>query len=260
MSGLFRRLARHATGQSPATVHAVARLPFQAPPELRPTEEGVAPLMAPVDGADASRGGAPAVPMPATATEAPPHQLTPRSDTSAPTRAQIPPRVRTPQRTTDSAAAPTSTPTPARRARARASVTDRAQPGRDPRGADTHDAVRAETPSVPDRLLDPVAAATVEVASPRTGEQGALGATLTIALPAPLLPTQTTSAEPSPSKPVLATATARPAPEPTEVHVHIGRIEVTAVQAPAPAKRPARTGQAPMSLDAYLAKRQRSPS
>jgi hypothetical protein len=44
---------------------------------------------------------------------------------------------------------------------------------------------------------------------------------------------------------------------PDEIHVHIGRIEVTAVQeAPKPKAREQR-GQAPMSLDDYLAKRQR---
>jgi hypothetical protein len=44
---------------------------------------------------------------------------------------------------------------------------------------------------------------------------------------------------------------------PDEVHIHIGRIEVSAVQeAPQPKAR-ARRGQAPMSLDDYLARRQR---
>lgn len=44
--------------------------------------------------------------------------------------------------------------------------------------------------------------------------------------------------------------------ETTEVHVHIGRIEVTALQQqpPAPRKAP-RAGRAPLSLDAYLARR-----
>ncbi|HEU0217513.1 MAG TPA: hypothetical protein VFQ90_12695 [Stellaceae bacterium] len=43
-----------------------------------------------------------------------------------------------------------------------------------------------------------------------------------------------------------------------EVHIHIGRIEVTAVhEAPPPRRRQAPV-QAPMSLDAYLAKRSRS--
>lgn len=43
--------------------------------------------------------------------------------------------------------------------------------------------------------------------------------------------------------------------ETTEVHVSIGRIEVTAVHEPAPAKPVAPRRNAPMSLDDYLAKR-----
>jgi hypothetical protein len=43
--------------------------------------------------------------------------------------------------------------------------------------------------------------------------------------------------------------------EATEVHVSIGRIEVTAVHEPAPAKPAAPRRTAPMSLDDYLAKR-----
>jgi hypothetical protein len=43
--------------------------------------------------------------------------------------------------------------------------------------------------------------------------------------------------------------------ETTEVHVHIGRIEVTAMHEPAPAKPAAARRPAPMSLDDYLAKR-----
>ena len=43
--------------------------------------------------------------------------------------------------------------------------------------------------------------------------------------------------------------------EATEVHVSIGRIEVTAVHEPAPAKPAAPRRNAPMSLDDYLAKR-----
>ena len=43
--------------------------------------------------------------------------------------------------------------------------------------------------------------------------------------------------------------------ETTEVHIIIGRIEVTAVHEPAPAKPAAARRNAPMSLDDYLAKR-----
>ena len=43
--------------------------------------------------------------------------------------------------------------------------------------------------------------------------------------------------------------------ETTEVHVHIGRIEVTAVHEPAPAKPAGSRRPAPMALDDYLARR-----
>lgn len=46
--------------------------------------------------------------------------------------------------------------------------------------------------------------------------------------------------------------------EPTEVHVSIGRIEVTAVQAPAPTRRVPAPERKAMSLDEYLAKRGRA--
>ncbi|AMP37653.1 hypothetical protein [Ralstonia solanacearum] len=77
----------------------------------------------------------------------------------------------------------------------------------------------------------------------------------------------TTSALPQPQALARLPARLQPAPaadsmeaasaarEPTEVHIHIGRIEVTAVQEAAPARRgPATPASAP-SLDAYLAKR-----
>jgi hypothetical protein len=41
----------------------------------------------------------------------------------------------------------------------------------------------------------------------------------------------------------------------TEVHIHIGRIDVTAVHEPPPRRRAPTAANAPMSLDAYLAKR-----
>ncbi|MDB6144187.1 MAG: hypothetical protein JWP80_3231 [Pseudomonas sp.] len=44
-------------------------------------------------------------------------------------------------------------------------------------------------------------------------------------------------------------------PAPDEIHVHIGRIEVTAIREPAPAKPGARKPQPTLSLDDYLAKR-----
>ena len=46
--------------------------------------------------------------------------------------------------------------------------------------------------------------------------------------------------------------------EATEVHVSIGRIEITAVQAPAPPNRKPVAGRKPLSLDDYLARRGRA--
>jgi hypothetical protein len=50
----------------------------------------------------------------------------------------------------------------------------------------------------------------------------------------------------------------RVADEATEVHIHIGRIDVTAVHEAPPPRRKQASTQAPMSLDAYLARRSRS--
>lgn len=47
--------------------------------------------------------------------------------------------------------------------------------------------------------------------------------------------------------------------ETNEVHVTIGRIEITAVHAPQPAKSPPSPAKKPVSLDEYLAKRNGSP-
>lgn len=58
--------------------------------------------------------------------------------------------------------------------------------------------------------------------------------------------------------PLVTAAGPEPDHEPTEVHVHIGRIEVTAVHAPAPAKRRASTLRQTQSLTDYLARRRPS--
>jgi len=48
--------------------------------------------------------------------------------------------------------------------------------------------------------------------------------------------------------------------EPNEVHVHIGRIEVTATTQAAPSGPKTRESTPPLSLDDYLARRQREQS
>jgi hypothetical protein len=55
-----------------------------------------------------------------------------------------------------------------------------------------------------------------------------------------------------------AQAGADVAEEAAEVHIHIGRIDVTAVHAAPPPRRRQASTQAQMSLDTYLARRNRS--
>lgn len=82
-------------------------------------------------------------------------------------------------------------------------------------------------------------------------------------LPAPLLPRQRTAKatgtapNASPEPRGSAGAAREESTEPNEVHVHIGRIEVTAIQESPQPKSRRKHGQAPMTLDDYLAKRQR---
>ena len=84
------------------------------------------------------------------------------------------------------------------------------------------------------------------------------------ATPPPLLPLKNT-AHPSALNPGAVAQRGEPrgaawqsqVEETTEVHVRIGRIEVTAVHEAPPPKRQARATAKPMTLDEYLARRQR---
>ena len=257
MSGLFRRLARQAAGSRPATVHAMARLPFHAPPALVAPDEGGAPMpLARAPAADpaptppsatAARSTHPAAPARSRhrghaepVSPVAPAIDTPSADTPAPLVALC-----------DDEPSPPAEPA---RPRPRQADTDIHGPAA-PAAAATV-AVAASAPAW--RVEVPPAAAG---RAPREPTADAAGPG---AFPEALLPPQAAAAPPAAqaARPANPPSPVRPAPaaEPTEVHVHIGRIEVTAVQAPAPSRRPARGGQAPMSLDAYLAKRQRSPS
>lgn len=261
MSGLFRRLARQVAGPRPATVHAMARLPFHAPPAPVSADEGgtLMPLAhapaadpAPVPpSATAARSTHPAAPARSRrhghaepASPAAPVIDTPAVDTPAPLVALR-----------DDEPSPPAEPT---RPRPRQADTDIHGPAAPVAAATV--AVAASAPAW--QVEVPPAAAR---RAPREPTADAVGpGALLDPFPEALLPPQAAAVPPAAqaARPANPPSPARPAPaaEPTEVHVHIGRIDVTAVHAPAPAKRPARSGQAPMSLDAYLAKRQRSPS
>ncbi len=89
----------------------------------------------------------------------------------------------------------------------------------------------------------------------RTRDAALAGALPRAGVPKPLLayappPTRPRTNRPSPTAPLVT-------PEPREVHVHIGRIEVTALQEAPVAKKAAKPLRPPMSLDQYLAKRER---
>jgi hypothetical protein len=224
----------------------MARLPFQAPPEALPMEaaEAPAPLAAPLAAMGRAPDGRRQAAM-AAETHSPVRDAAPQAADASDTP-HVPPRlvVESPgeSRSVETHPAPRHGPEHAARSVITAGPRVEAQ--------------TAETPEQP----APVVPAT---AIPRKGAPAQVEATPAAAdaMPEALLPSQVAAAAP---RAAMGANPARSAPaaatEPTEVHVHIGRIEVIAVQAPAPAKRPARSGQAPMSLDAYLAKRQRSPS
>ena len=74
--------------------------------------------------------------------------------------------------------------------------------------------------------------------------------------PEPLLPSH--AAAPTANSVAAMQTPAATSEAPNEVHVHIGRIEVTAVQSSEPPRRKAKAAQQPMSLNDYLARRQRS--
>lgn len=75
-------------------------------------------------------------------------------------------------------------------------------------------------------------------------------------MPAPLLPPDFSG---SSSKPITKTQTPAVAADTgNEVHVHIGRIEVTALPPSGPSRRKKKVAPQPMSLDEYLAARQRN--
>jgi len=242
MTGLFRRLARQVVGPEPTKAHAMARLPFLAPPEMVAAEETSLPesqIRAPTPTAPLDayvQGEAPASPA----------VRTPQA-TAIPRDAQMPdaPRERQKGAARRRSAAPAEDPRvrppllsePRHRGRAHSRAGDTAMPV--PAVSEAVPAPIAETPVVsvpPPIVTQPVAA---------DEERGWRPAhRVTAAAPGSRQMRQP-----------VGTASA-PADEPAEVHVHIGRIEVTAVQEPDRRRKPP-TGPQPMSLNEYLKRRQR---
>lgn len=264
MNGLLHRLARQVVGPPPLRVQAMARLPFFAPPELKSDDasgldlaaEAATPNRAPgSDPLEHDKSGDPAaqaalLPMP-------------------------PPRM----------AAGLDASSDASPARTRLHGHDALGPARGPaQGAQSEALSKAgQPPAMTTGAHAQAPTLRVSVQPPpqsgaASGERVDQGvATIEIITdshisasgperyPPPLLARAEPAAPPAGRAPAAPTGVAdlrpkTPSPDaPDEVHVHIGRIEVTAVQE-TPPKRAARSRPPPVSLDEYLAWRQRESS
>lgn len=267
MSGLFTRLARQLRGEVPL-LHAAARLPFHgAPPtlewpEVDPAALPDAPAATSADAlrppaADAPPADAPGIlaamlptarRLPAARTPEPPAAPTTASTGWAPPAAQP-----------AHAAAPSPVDSPGDARRDDTLTGSERPPEAVAMGAPERTGAAGRSWPLPAAALRPAAA---------PGQAPALTAP---SLPPPLMapagmagPTATHAAAAPHGElrgpPVRRGGehTLSSAPAPNEVHVHIGRIEVTALRE-APARPAARkAGRAPMSLDEYLARRQKA--
>ncbi|MDB5979783.1 MAG: hypothetical protein JWQ69_798 [Pseudomonas sp.] len=216
MSGLFRRLAERASGQRQPMLHAWVLPVFLAGDGL--IEDDPPPL-----------------PAPLTLTPLPPQTpLTP--------------------------VVPQPAPEPSFDRREQP-ATPLVLPDPEPRQAAA--GIAAPVPIAPPLL--PIAQTHSQEAPPRTEPEPAIASVLAPiphpanaqALahpPAQLLMPASVRTHPAGPVPVVFNPPPSP-PAADEIHVHIGRIEVTAVREPAPAKHSARTPKPTLSLDDYLAKR-----
>jgi len=262
MTGLFRRLARQVVGPQPTRVHAMARLPFVSPPEPQPPAEA---------------GGMDSASAPATAPSPASEQTTRRMQVDAPVPVA---------RSSKSASAPTHAAPP--------EAATHATTAQEPTACESlRGQIRVQVPAVEKRepadTLEHVVLVPDDGAAPATSPstQAAVGhqqrtdapqdtAVITAAtaddpgvnIPPPLVSSPEAAAQTpnaaagDPTRPSArgsreAQTGNTPTSEPTEVHVHIGRIEVTAVAEAAPARSKPHAGKAPMSLDEYLAQRER---
>ncbi|MED5607476.1 hypothetical protein VV867_07245 [Pseudomonas sp. JH-2] len=231
MSGLLRRLAAQAGGQRGVTLHAPARLPFQPAPER--LDSGEARLPAALPGAA----------LPAL-------MELPASPAITPTAAVPParPHAATAQRPGEAPPAP-------------AVQAEEPSPVQQPR---LPEPLLAEQPL--NLVIHAPDAAPTETAAPTPlamhetpphhqappGVDAAPPSPAAPRLPPLLAPMASATAAPTRAAPPPAEPVPR---QPDEVHIHIGRIEVTAIQETAPARREARKGPPPLSLDDYLARR-----
>jgi hypothetical protein len=253
MSTLFRRLAAQNAGMPAPRIRPLASLPYpSAPAFIDPlaTDASAAPAIQPGLASPTMASPAPSAGRPSFGTR--PQALTQAPDTLAGVEAA-------PSGTRETSTQAVTT--PARPANPRATLqpstlgnrahenATRAHSSPDA-AAESHTGTSGDTGDMmPEALLPPARGQEAPQPAPR-----------------PLIPAFRHARDLPPTPSVARPAAPRPSSNPTrhgteaapdEIHVHIGRIEVTAVQeAPKPKARAAR-GQAPMSLDDYLARRQR---
>lgn len=258
MTGLFHRLTRQIVGPQPTRVHAMARLPFVPPPEL--------PVAADA-GMDTANPAAPAPsPTPEPATE-----RVQTSVAAARTAESSPAQASPPAIAARAAAAPEATPEPVcaePRDRHRATQTRETignvetavvAPGD---GGKLPAARATETPAAigtcPDATHD-----AVFTAPPTANDPSVTIPPQLVSTPTGALQTHTAAGDETRPPTTRDRREGRhgnapaPAGGPTEVHVHIGRIEVTAIPEAPPTRSKPRAVKAPMSLEEYLARRQR---
>ncbi len=287
MSNIFRRLASQQLNPTSVRIRPMARLPFHNAPSFAEDEgslvvstnsgktatatetayepiatQGLKPAAGPIPTPDGQMRERSSL-SPLTPTSEPEHQATDSSGTLAsetnPTASQFP----------ESLIRPDNTP---------ANSAQTAQAPAAPQLVKSA-GVNTATIAVKESSISPkLSTAQPEKPSPQAQDAntrpqtpniiaGEWNDTTANQLPAPLLPrhegskaktaTQQTGLKPQSSTNASKSAGA----EPNEVHIHIGRIEVTALQPEAASKEQqkprSRRGQQPMSLDDYLAKRQR---
>ena len=259
MSRLFERLARQAMGRPRGVVHTIARLPYQAAPELQETDQA---QTAPVPQKAGQTSNQVPITAPAaitlTATDAQAQKgseqvlpkagprLSPDPEPTRPATASPAPLLpKSSERVTSASAAPLARV----RYQGQEPLADAAQPAKGKKSVTTIQAQQS--------VLHADLTAIEALPARNTNDQTHRPDQAATRLPENLLP----SLAPQQERSRQSLPAVENDPESsTEVHVHIGRIEVTALQSTPAIKRPGKRGVQPMSLDDYLARRGRGES
>lgn len=269
MSSLLQRLAGAALGAPTPTLHAMARLPYLAPPALMPADTDADAPAALQPATPPQAGDAPLPTVAPWANSKPPSSRPTAPPATVESRPPAPPPAsrqpvdthgaRPPRATAEPADIPPDAP-PAERF----SITIGPPPG---------PGTRSATPTPPPVVENTNTASPVtrpQQLTPSARQAGPHLETRLARPPSPpfdpaaapraLLPQTPGSPPPRPAGPAALRPPIHSQPtvaaEP-DIHVHIGRVEVTAVHRPAePPRRSPPSRPQPMSLDEYLARRE----